>query len=123
MNLSYCLKKCRTIPYEKGRQRVYSCVVDKKGVVIGEGPNKYDKSHPKQREYSIKAGLSEERCYLHSEVYSLLQAAKRNPGRCKLIVVRIGRNGRCLNAFPCQSCMIAIQESGFIESIEASVET
>lgn len=121
-NLAYAIQKASEIPYIRGYQRVYSCVVNSKGVIIGEGPNQYRKSHPKQREYSIKAGMSEERCYLHSEVYSIIQAAKRNPRRCKLIVARVGASGRALDGAPCQSCRIAIRESGFIEEICYSVE-
>lgn len=120
--LDYCLRKASEIPYQRGYQRVYSCVVDRKGNVLGEGPNFYGRSHPKQKEYSLKAGLDPWRCYLHSEVYSLLQAAKRNPKHCKLIVARVGSNGRALDAKPCASCSIAIREAGFIKEISYSVE-
>lgn len=122
MNIEYCLSRARQIPYVRGYQRIYSAVVSDKGVILGEGANQYQKSHPKQKEYSLKAGLDPARCYLHSEVYSILQAAKKNPKRCKLIVARVGSNGRALDAEPCISCKIAIREAGFIEEVNYSVE-
>lgn len=120
-NLDYCLHKARQIPLIKGKQRVYSCITNKKGIIIGESANLYEKSHPLQRKYSMKAGMSEERCYLHSEVASIIKAAKRNPLNCTLYVARIGKGGNALDSVPCPSCRIAIKECGFISSVQYCV--
>lgn len=120
-SLEYCLQEARKIPLTKGKQRVYSCITDKRGRLIAESQNLYEKSHPLQRKYSVKAGMSEERCYLHSEVASIIKAAKRNPLNCTLYVARIGKSGRALDSIPCPSCRIAIKECGFISSVQYCV--
>lgn len=121
--LEYCISKAREIPVSHGRERVYACIVNKRGKIIGESSNLYDRSHPLQKHYSIKAGMSEERICLHAEVSSIIRAAKKNPDKgCKIYVARVGKKGRVLNAYPCLSCRLSISESGFISSIESTVE-
>lgn len=119
--IEYCLQKARNLPLEKGKQRVYSCVVNKRGHIIGESANLYHKSHPLQKEYSVKAGLAEERCFLHSEVASIIKSAKKNQLNCTLFVARVGKGGKALDAVPCPSCRIAVKECGFITSVQYSV--
>lgn len=121
MNVQYVLEKARQLPFEKNRERVYSCVVTKRGKIIAEAANEYSRSHPKQKHYSLRAGMSEHRCFLHSEILCIIRAAKVNPKNCKLIVGRVGATGKPLDSYPCQSCRIAIRECGFIDSVEASV--
>ncbi len=120
-SIEYCIQKAREIPYTKGRTRVYSCVVTKRGKIVGEGENLYDKSHRLQKHYSVKAGFDPERCYLHSELRSILKAVKTNPKDCKLYVARIDSRGNRLPAYPCPSCQLAIRDAGFITSIEVTV--
>src|ERR1700675_3194688 len=104
MNIEYCKMKALEIPFVKGQSRVFSCVVNKRGRIISQASNLYNRTHPTQREYSVNAGLSESRCYLHSEVRSILAAAKFNQKNCKLIVCRIGNGGKILDSKPCISC-------------------
>lgn len=120
--LEYVISKAREISLDHGRERVYSCIVTKRGKIVGESANLYDRSHPLQKKYSVKAGLGEERICLHSEVASIIKAAKKNPKDCKIYVARVGKGGRVLNAWPCPSCRLAISLSGFITSVEATVE-
>lgn len=121
MNLEWCRVKATEIPYVKGHERIYSCVVTKKGKLLSHSPNYYTKSHPLQRKYSLKNGFSEHRCYLHSELASVVSAAKFNVKQCKIYVVRVNRCGIILDSQPCKSCMSFIKDSGFISSIEFGI--
>lgn len=119
--LNYTLEMARKIPYIKGNARVYSVLVDKRGTILAESENLYTHTHPAQQRYSVKAGFDPERCYLHSELRTILKAARRNPKNAKLYVARIGASGNPLPAYPCKSCLLAIRECRFVKSIESTV--
>lgn len=119
--LQYALTKCRSIPYEKGKARVFATIRDKKGRLVVESQNLYTKSHPLQSKYSVKAGYDELRCNLHAELRAIIFAAKKNPKDCSMQVARISGKGEALPAFPCPSCSLAIKDCGFITSIECTV--
>lgn len=119
--LQYCLEKARQIPYVKGQARVFTTIRNRKGKIVAESMNLYYKSHPLQSKYSVKAGFDELRCNLHSELRAIILAAKRNPKDCRISVARIGAKGNPLPALPCPSCALAIQDCGFISSIECTL--
>lgn len=85
---------------------------DKKGRVVCTGQNEYTKSHPWQKHLSIKAGMSEERVFYHSEVKALLTAKNLKKKVHTLKVERYDCNGNPRLAMPCPSCMIAIHLTG-----------
>lgn len=114
--LKYALMKVRAIPFEKRKCRVYAVLCNKRGQLITEGANDYTKTHPKQKAYSIKSGLSDERQYIHAEIKAIIRA-KRIPPRSVLIVCRVDSKGFMLDAFPCISCLCAIISTGNIIKI------
>lgn len=122
MNIEWVRQQAEKIPYVKGKDRVFSCVVNKKGKLLSAYPNSFVKTHPLQRKYSVKNGFSAARCYGHSELLSIVSAAKFNQKNCKIIVVRISRTGRILDSWPCPSCMSLIKDVGFISIIECGIE-
>lgn len=119
--IQLCTDKARSIPYTKGRARVYSLIVSKRGKILSESQNLYEKSHTLQKHYSVKAGFDPERCYLHSELASIIKAAKMNPKDCTLYVARVGSKGQKMDAWPCPSCRLAIAETAFITSVQVTI--
>src|SRR5690606_41760177 len=110
------------LAYVNGNLRVFSCVENKKGNLLSAYPNSFVKTQPLQRKYSVWNGFSPQRCYLHSEVRSIVSAAKFNQKNCKIIIARINRCGKLLDSWPCPSCMSLIKDVGFISAIECGIE-
>ena len=96
----------------KKRYKIHTTALDKKGRVICKGQNEYIKSNPWQKHLSIKAGMSEERVFYHSEVKALLTAKNLKKKVHTLKVERYDCNGNQRLAMPCPSCMIAIHLTG-----------
>ena len=115
--LDYAIEKAKQLPKERGKQRVYAVVVDRKGRIVSESPNSYEKSHPKQKHYAVKAGCSEQKMFLHAEMRAIIQAKGKGH---KLYVARVGYADVSLPAFPCPICQLAIKDSG-IKSVEVTV--
>lgn len=112
--LDYCISRANEIPYKRGEQRVYSVITNAKGKVLSESPCMYRKSHPKQKEYSLKAGFDGERCMMHAELRSIVLS--RGKG-CKIYIARVAADGRPLDAYPCPSCKLAIDDHKGIKEI------
>jgi len=121
--IDYCIEQARKIPVVKGRQRVYAVITDKKGKVLSESMNLYSKSHPEQKRLSMAVGLSEERAYLHAEVACIIKASKRlRKGLTGMLyVARVGYSGKPLDACPCVSCRLAIQECEWLSTVQYSI--
>lgn len=117
MSIEYCLKKAGEITYEKGKERIYSCIVDKRGKIIAESANSYVQSHPTQAHYAKKVGRPNA-IYLHSEMATLLKA--RGKG-VKLYVARVNRRGDSLLAAPCEICNLALKQSKHIKEVCYSI--
>ena len=96
----------------KKRHKILTTAYDKRGRVVCTGQNEYTKSHPWQKHLSIKAGMSEERVFYHSEVKTLLTAKNLKKKVHTLKVERYDCNGNPRLAMPCPSCMIAIHLTG-----------
>ncbi|WWV93562.1 hypothetical protein KEN49_CDS0108 [Pseudomonas phage vB_Pae3705-KEN49] len=116
--LDYALEKCREIPYVKHRQRVYSVITDKRGRIISESQNMYGKTHPVQKRYSLKAGLSDLRCEMHSELRSIILSKGKG---YRIYVARVGADGRPLDAYPCPTCQMAINDHGKLKEVIVSI--
>lgn len=119
--LQKAIDGARNIPYVKGQARVFSLITDRKGKIIAQSANLYEKSHPLQSSYSKRTGFNELRCNLHSELRAIILAAKKNPKDCTITVARVGATGQTLPAYPCPSCRLAIKEAGFIKAIQHTV--
>ena len=115
--LEYALSEARKIPYKRGQQRVFSVITDRKGRIVAESACFYFKSHPKQKEYSIRAGFDEARCMMHSELRACILS--RGKG-IKITIARVASDGRPLDAIPCPSCRLCIADHGGIKEISYS---
>lgn len=92
------------------KYQITATAFDKRGRPLGTSQNQYNRSHPIQKHFSVKAGLSDERIYLHAEVGAILQAGKRNID--SVFVQRFHNNGDMANAHPCPSCCEALKAFG-----------
>lgn len=92
------------------RYDISSTCYDKKGNILAVGRNSYSKSSPWQKELSVKAGLSEHRIVLHSEVSALLKCKDKKV--YSMQIERYNKDGTMGLAFPCPSCQIALKQRG-----------
>ena len=92
------------------RFEIFATAFDKKRRVIGSGVNSYSRTHPLSKYFSIKAGMSEERVFVHGELAAILSAGRKQIHT--LLVQRFDRNGNMVLAKPCPSCMLMIQAFG-----------
>ena len=95
--LEYALSKCNE--HESyGRVNVYAVLTDKRGRILAENGNLYNKSHPAAQKYAIKTGQSEHKSFLHAEIRTLLAYRGRHK-HLKLYVASMDRNGNIRCAF------------------------
>lgn len=92
------------------RYQIVATAFDKRGKILSTAVNQYRKSHPLAKLYSIKAGLSEDRCYIHAELGAVLKAGESKVHR--LLVQRFHNNGTLANAKPCKSCQLMLKDFG-----------
>lgn len=104
------------IPYQRGKQRIASVVVDKRGAVLSYGTNSYHRSNPLQKRCSVLAEGNPEKCFLHAEVAAIVKC-KRLDKAWKIYVARIDKQGNFQYSAPCPSCSLAIKMSG-IKKVE-----
>jgi deoxycytidylate deaminase len=88
------------------RQNVQALAYDKRGKLLAVGRNSYTKTHRLQYHYALKAKRPG-RIFLHAELDALIRASRRGKVH-KLVVIRIGRNGKEMLAKPCECCQLAI---------------
>lgn len=96
----------------KKQHKIFTTAYDKRGVKICSSTNDYKLSHPYQKELSVKAGMSEERIFLHSEVRVLLKSSSMRKKVHTLKVERFDSQGTPKIAFPCASCQLAVKLAG-----------
>jgi tRNA(Arg) A34 adenosine deaminase TadA len=89
---------------------ITAIVYDKRGRIVSMGKNSYVKTHPLQARLAKRAGL-EEKIFLHAEVDALVKLKDWDRAH-RMVVTRIGRSGRPLNAKPCPVCQQAIKMAG-----------
>ena len=107
--LKYALSKCNE--HESyGRVNVYAVLTDKRGRILAENGNLYNKSHPAAQKYAIKTGQSEHKSFLHAEIRTLLAYRGRHK-HLKLYVASMDRNGNIRCAFPCKMCYAYIKDT------------
>ena len=100
--LQYCVKKAREGD-SGGKIRVYSVAVDKRGNYLGEAMNTYIQTHPKQKAWSLRCGQYGKE-YLHSEMHTILKAAKTGKQIAELYIARVDKQGNVKDAKPCVIC-------------------
>lgn len=115
--IEMAIQKANTLPKERGKYRICAIGFDKKGNVISSGFNSYELTHPMQYKYAKAVGL-EEKCFLHAEVACIIKARGRPIH--KMVVARVGANGKPRLAAPCPVCNMAIRQAG-IKVVEYTV--
>lgn len=95
------------------RYRVIARALDKKGRVLATRTNSYTRTHPKQKNFAVKAGRNDA-IWLHAEISCLL-AARADVHT--LLIARVSKDGIPVSAKPCEICSLAIQEYGVVEVI------
>jgi tRNA(Arg) A34 adenosine deaminase TadA len=93
----------------KTRHKLIAKTYDKKGRLISEATNNYNKSHPLQAYFAARVGHPS-RIYLHAEIHAIIKAGDKKIHR--LEITRIGKNNKPLNAKPCPICQEAIKAYG-----------
>jgi len=91
------------------RYIVKATCYDKRGRIISEAFNNYNKTHPYQANLARRVGMPEKQA-LHAEVASLLKAGTRPIYKIK--IERYHKDGTPANACPCAICQLAIKEFG-----------
>ena len=109
--------KARQLPFVKGRKRLYCLVLDKRGKILAQAANDYDKSSPIMLALAKKVG-EDNKCYWHSECLALHRVRSGIP--YKLVVARVDSEGNMCNAKPCKICERQIKEKG-VKVVEYSV--
>lgn len=80
---------------------------DKKGNLLSVAHNSYEKTHPLQKQFAVRAGQPY-REYLHAEMLAMIRA-KGKP-IYKLTIERYDAKGNPMLAAPCEVCVAAIKE-------------
>lgn len=93
------------------RYRVIARALDKKGRVLATRTNSYTQTHPKQKNFAVKAGRNDA-IWLHAEISCLL-AARADVHT--LLIARVSKGGIPVPAKPCEICSLAIKEYGVVE--------
>lgn len=94
----------------KKRYCITATAFDKRGRPLSMATNSYQKSNPAQKHYSILAGMSEQRIYLHSEIACLLKAKGAKVHTLK--IERYDNDRKPKLSWPCPSCQLFIKEYG-----------
>ena len=94
----------------KNRFEIVATAFDRKGRVIGSGVNCYRKTHPLAKYFSVKAGLSDQRVFIHAELAAVLSSGKKQIH--SILVQRFNKNGDMALAKPCPGCMKMIEAFG-----------
>jgi tRNA(Arg) A34 adenosine deaminase TadA len=110
MSINIAIKIAKSLPEEKGKQRLCAVITDKRGKILSVGVNNYTKSHPLQASYAKKVGR-DEACFLHAEVASLVGLGYNDkPKAYKISIARVMKNGRTALAKPCRICQEALKD-------------
>lgn len=104
--LQYCVDKAKSGD-SGGKVRVYSVATDKRGNYLGESLNTYIQTHPKQKAWSLRCGQHGKE-YLHSELRTIIKAAKTGRTITDLYIARVDKQGNVKNAKPCVICQAMI---------------
>lgn len=112
--LEYARKKATETPYQRGQQRVYAVITDKRGKKIAESSNSYCKSHPTQAIFAKLCGKSD-KIYLHAEIAAMLKVRNNNKKDLTLHIARVDSKGNPLPSAPCEICALAAEVFGIKE--------
>jgi tRNA(Arg) A34 adenosine deaminase TadA len=94
------------------KHRIRARVYDRKGTLIAEACNSYEKTHPIQAHFARLCGKPDS-IFLHAEVAALLKCGLRRP--YSIHVERYKQDGRPGLAKPCIICETALKHWGVKE--------
>lgn len=101
------------------RHRIKASVFDKRGTLISQAVNSYEKSHPLQAHFARLCGKPDS-IYLHAELAALLKCGLKRPH--SIFVERYKKDGTPGMARPCIICQAALRHWG-VKHIQYTVET
>lgn len=101
--------------HTRGKYRHYAILVDKRGMIVGEGANDYTKTHPKFKKIAEQVGFPD-KCFCHAEFVAINN--DRYKKGYKLYVARVDCNNKPINSHPCPVCWELIKQTKYIKSVE-----
>lgn len=107
-HIDYAIDQLKKIPKKNGKFRIYAIALNKKGKIISEAYNSYEKTHPMQAKFAKSVGKPD-KIFLHAEMHALIKAKAQVH---KMIIVRIGADDNTQNAKPCSICEAAMKLHG-----------
>lgn len=107
--IEYCINKALEVEYQRGRERLYCVITDKRGRIVSEGRNSFTRTHPRQAQMAAKAGL-DAKVFLHAEISAII--SDKSKRGYKITVVRVDSKGKLKYAEPCCICKLAIKQAG-----------
>lgn len=113
--MQLAIDKANELPYRQHRFRHYAILVDKRGKIISEGANSYNKTHPLFKQVALSIGI-ESKTYQHAEFAAINK--DRSKRGYKLYIARVDRNGIPVLSTPCSVCMEFIRRSKHVKAIE-----
>jgi tRNA(Arg) A34 adenosine deaminase TadA len=93
----------------KTKHSILARCFDRKGKLISSAVNSYTKSHPIQAYFAKQVGHPA-KIYLHAEIHALIKAGDKQV--YKIVIMRVGKNHKPLNAKPCPICQAALKAYG-----------
>jgi len=90
------------------KHKLTALAFDKKGRLLSVGTNSYVKTHPVQAKYAALANEGY-KIYLHAEINALIKARSKVH---RLVISRIGKDGKFKPSKPCAICQLAIEDFG-----------
>lgn len=111
-------QKAMEIPYEKGKERLYAIIVNKRGLILSEASNSYIKTSPVMLNNALEVG-DDTKPFWHAECLAIHRL--KNPDIAhKIVICRVNKHGELRNAKPCKICENAIKKTN-IKIVEYSL--
>lgn len=105
------LKILQGTPKEFNQEHTICAVIlDKRGRVLSNGYNSYNKSHPRQFYYAEKIG-NRQKIYLHAELDAIIRLNYLEIPHT-IHIARINKKGEPVCSKPCSMCELAIKDAG-----------
>ena len=111
-------KLANQLPFNKGEQRVWAIITDKRGKILSEAGNTYTKSSPVMKRFGEQAGYPEKE-FWHAECRAIHNLPYR-ASPYKISIARVNRYGELLPSSPCPVCRKAIRKIK-IEVVECKI--
>lgn len=92
-------------------QNITAFVYDKRGRLLSVGRNSYVKTHPLQARAAKATKSHEGKIYQHAEVNALAKVKDLSKAY-RIVVQRVSKSGKFLNAKPCPCCQWVIEKTG-----------